>query len=73
MERNIMKSKNLIRTLVLAGLVSYPGYETYNYYVARQQLAASIALRDSVSEKWASARVKYAQAPVVTQSPTAQP
>jgi hypothetical protein len=65
-----MNRKNWIRTLVLAGIVAWPAYETYQYRVAQREVAESEALRESVEAKLAAARVKYAQAKIVANSAT---
>ena len=49
-----MSKKNTIRILVAAGLLAWPGVETCRYYVAKQQLAASVELKRTVTERLAS-------------------
>lgn len=56
-----MKTKNLIRTAVLAALFAWPGIETYRYFVAQQQLTASEQLRTTVEEHYQIARLNSAQ------------
>ena len=63
-----MNSKNWIRTLVLVAVITWPGYHMYQYRVAKHQVVASAKLKDSVSDKLAAARVKYAQAKVASQT-----
>ena len=55
-----MKHKALIRVLVFAAIFAWPAVESYRYYVARQQLAASEQLRASVTEQVAQVRAKHA-------------
>lgn len=54
--------KNLIRTIVIAGIIGWPTYEYIQYHQAKQALAASVVLKRSVDDKLATVRVKYAQA-----------
>jgi hypothetical protein len=51
-----MKSKNCIRTLVVAALIAWPAVETYRLYAANQELAASNKLQQTVSAKLAQLR-----------------
>jgi hypothetical protein len=49
-----MSKKNTIRVVVLAGLLAWPGVEYYRYAVAKQQLAASAELNQSVTDRLAA-------------------
>lgn len=51
-----MKSKNCIRIAVLIALVGWPAVETYRLYAARQELAASSKLQESVNSRLAQLR-----------------
>ena len=55
-----MKNKALIRFIVFAAIFAWPAVESYRYYAARQQLAASEELHASMSTKLAQARAKHA-------------
>ena len=48
-----MKSKNCIRVAILAAVVAWPSVETYRLYVAKQELADSQKLEQSVSARYA--------------------
>jgi hypothetical protein len=54
-----MSTKNWIRTAVVAGLVTWPGVETYRLIVAQEQLAAAQQRQSQVTVKLA--QVKNAQ------------
>lgn len=58
-----MNKKNLIRIVVLAGLLAWPGVEWYRYQVAKNQLTASIELRLAVTERLASLRQQHGPVP----------
>ena len=49
----VMKGKNIIRVLVLAGIFAWPAIETYRLRVARQQVVEAKALENSVQQKLA--------------------
>ena len=51
-----MKTKNLIRTLVLAGLFAWPAVETCRLYAAKQDLAARLQVESNVSQRLAMTR-----------------
>ena len=53
-----MNTKNLIRTLVLAGLFAWPAVETCRLYAAKQDLAARQQLESKVSHRLAMTRQK---------------
>ena len=46
--------KNLIRVIVVLGLLAWPGLEIYRIQAAKQQLAESEILGRSISQKLAS-------------------
>lgn len=48
-----MKSKNFIRLVVVAGLLAWPGVESYRLWVAKQQVAESARQQRAVSERYA--------------------
>jgi hypothetical protein len=54
-----MKNKALIRFVVFAAIFAWPAVESYRYYAARQQLAASEELHSSVSAQVAQVRAKH--------------
>ncbi len=56
-----MKSthKNLIRAVVLAAIFAWPAVESYNYYVAKQQVAESQVLLEKVNKQLALCRQKH--------------
>ena len=56
-----MSKKNLIRTVVLLGIVSWPTIETYRLWSTTQQLQTAQALERSVTASLAAARAKHAQ------------
>ena len=49
----VMKGKNIIRVLVLAGIIAWPAIEAYRLHVARQQVVVAQALERSVQHKLA--------------------
>ena len=55
-----MKNKAVIRLIVFAAIFTWPAVESYRYYVARQQLAASEQLHANVTAQVAQARAKHA-------------
>jgi hypothetical protein len=73
----IMSTKNFIRIIVVAALLAWPGVETYRWWVARQQLTASVALQERVAVKLAqmkNAPAKVSGQPTPVTAPTpAQP
>ena len=50
-----MKGKNIIRALVLAGILTWPSVEVYRLQVARGQVEAAQQLASSVQQKLAQA------------------
>jgi hypothetical protein len=54
-----MKNKAVIRLIVFAAIFAWPAVESYRFYVARQQLAASEALHANVTAQVAQARAKH--------------
>ncbi|HKX62902.1 MAG TPA: hypothetical protein VJS65_13675 [Verrucomicrobiae bacterium] len=59
-----MTTKNLIRTVVVLGMVAWPSVETYRLWKTTQQLEQAQALERSVTAKLASARARHAHAQV---------
>ena len=53
-----MNTKNLIRTLVLAGLFAWPAVETCRLYAAKQDLAARLQVESTVTHRLAMTRQK---------------
>jgi hypothetical protein len=51
--------KNLIRVLVLAAIFAYPAVETYRYFVATENLAASEQMLSQVETKLAQVKAKH--------------
>lgn len=51
-----MKGKNIIRALVLTGIVAWPSVEVYRLQVALGQAEAAQKLAQSVHQKLAQAR-----------------
>ena len=51
-----MKSKNIIRALVLAGILAWPSVEVYRLQMARGQAEAAQQLASSVHQKLAQAK-----------------
>ena len=56
-----MNSKNLIRTVVILGVLSWPAVETWRLFSTTQQMYEAQALERSVTAKLADARAKQAQ------------
>ena len=56
------KPRNWVRVLVLVAVAAWPAYEYNRYRGARQALAASVELRQSMEAKLSAAKVKYAAA-----------
>lgn len=54
-------SKTLIRSLVIAGLLAWPGVEMFRLVATQQKLAAAQELQRSVAAKLDSARAKHVQ------------
>lgn len=59
-----MKATHWILIAVTAALVGWAGVETHRLSVARKELAKSIALNQSISQKAELAHIKYAQAKI---------
>jgi hypothetical protein len=59
-----MTTKNLIRTVVVLGMVAWPSVETYRLWKTTQQLEQAQALERSVTAKLASAQARHAHAQV---------
>jgi hypothetical protein len=59
-----MKSKHWILVAVVAGLLAWAGVETQRLCVAKKQLAASIELQRTTTQRAEFVRLKYAQVQV---------
>lgn len=46
-----MKTRNVIRAVVVAGLIAWPGVETWRYYVAVRQREAAVERYVEVSSR----------------------
>lgn len=55
------QSKTLVRALVLAGLLAWPGVETFRLIATQQKAAAAEELQRDVQAKLAVARSKHVQ------------
>ena len=64
-----MKNRAFVRIVLYAALFAWPAVESYRYYVARQELAASEQLHASVTEKVAQARAKQTPVTRTAQAP----
>jgi hypothetical protein len=53
-----MHAKNVVRTVVLLGLMAWPGVEGYRLCAARQDLAARLQVESRVTLRLAMARQK---------------
>jgi hypothetical protein len=53
---------NVIRVVVVAGILAWPAVEGYRLHVAKKQLAASEQLNKNVQMAAQAAKLKYAQA-----------
>jgi len=53
-----MKSRNIIRVVVLAAIFAWPGVETYRYIRVTREVAASEQRLAAVSQAWAQARAQ---------------
>jgi hypothetical protein len=56
-----MSTKNLIRTLVIVGIVSWPTIESYRLWATTQKLHAAQALERLAMSNLEAARAKQAQ------------
>jgi len=54
--------KNLVRVVVLAGILAWPAVEGYRLHAAKKQLAQSEKLQKQVQMAADAAKLKYAQA-----------
>lgn len=52
------KTKNLLRVAVLLALFAWPGFETFRYYAATQDLLQSEQRLASVSQRLAQVRIQ---------------
>lgn len=56
-----IKTKIWIRVVVFAGLLAWPGVETYRLWVTTQRMEQAQALERSVRVKLEAARAKHTQ------------
>ncbi len=56
-----MSTKNLIRIVVVLGLLAWPGIEVARLWSTNQKLQQAQALEKSVATNLASAKAKHAQ------------
>jgi hypothetical protein len=56
-----IKTKVWIRTLVISGIVAWPGFETYRLWSTTQQMQQAQALERTVQAKLEVTRAKHAQ------------
>jgi regulatory protein YycH of two-component signal transduction system YycFG len=64
-----MNKKNLVRTVVLLGLVAWPAVESYRLWEARQDLASRQKVESKVTTRLAMAKAKNAQLATVAPDP----
>ena len=64
-----MNKKNLVRTVVLLGLVAWPAVESYRLWEAQQDLASRIKVESKVTTRLAMAKAKNAQLATVAPDP----
>jgi hypothetical protein len=57
----VMNKKNLVRTVVLLGLIAWPTVEVCRYYQATQDLSARLELEAKVTQRLAMAKAKSTQ------------
>jgi len=53
-----MSTKNLVRTIVAAGLIAWPSVEIYRLQAAKKDLAARLQVESKVNVRLAMARQK---------------
>ena len=63
-----MSTKNLVRTVVILGVVAWPTVESYRLWSTTQRLHEAQALERSVTAKLDAARARHAQAEVAKAS-----
>lgn len=68
-----MSTKNLIRTVVILGIIAWPTIETCRLWVTTQKLHQAQALERSVTANLAAARAKQAQIAKAESSGTVRP
>ena len=56
-----MKKNQWIRAAVVAGLLAWPGVETWRYFRTVERMEAALQLQDRVSLKLAQARIAHRQ------------
>jgi hypothetical protein len=56
-----IKTKIWIRTVVIVGLIAWPGYETYKLWWTTQKMAEAQALERTVRAKLEATRAKHVQ------------
>ena len=64
-----MNKKNLVRTVVLLGLVAWPAVESYRLWEAQQDLASRIKVESKMTTRLAMAKAKNAQLATVAPDP----
>ena len=64
-----MSTKNLVRTVVIFGVLAWPAVESYRLWSTTQQLHQAQALERSVTAKLDAARTRHAQAEVAKADP----
>jgi regulatory protein YycH of two-component signal transduction system YycFG len=64
-----MNKKNLVRTVVLFGLVAWPAVESYRLWEAQQDLASRQKVEAKVTTRLAMAKAKNAQLATVAPDP----
>lgn len=68
-----MSKKNLVRTVVLLGLVAWPSVEIYKYNQATKLLAERQALEQRVAFRFAQAQTRHAQVAKVSSEEPEKP
>lgn len=64
-----IKTKVWIRVVVFAGILAWPGVETYRLVVTTQKMEEAFALERSVRGKLEAARAKHTQVAVTPANP----
>ena len=64
-----MNKKNLVRTVVLLGLIAWPGVESYRLWEAQQDLASRQKVEAKVTTRLAMAKAKNSQLATVAPDP----
>lgn len=68
-----MNKKNLVRTVVLLGLLAWPTVEVCRYYQATQDLSARLEVETKVTHRLAMAKSKNTQLARVSADPVDKP